>query len=140
MSAILRKLAAEEARNRGGGTERLARERMLGKMIKKMMQDKRRRQDPYPGPSECSNEARAAANLVPLPALVMPLAAVLPRPCARSAAGTVLRSPARGLASEPIYTSGPPSSNADSATPPAGGFRDHHHQPQRNLPAHASAS
>jgi ribosome biogenesis GTPase len=43
-----RKLAAEEARNRGGRTERLerlARERMLGKMIKKIMQDKRRRQD-----------------------------------------------------------------------------------------------
>jgi ribosome biogenesis GTPase / thiamine phosphate phosphatase len=43
-----RKLAAEEARNRDGRTERLerlARERMLGKMIKKIMQDKRRRQD-----------------------------------------------------------------------------------------------
>jgi ribosome biogenesis GTPase / thiamine phosphate phosphatase len=43
-----RKLAAEEARNSGGRTERLerlARERMLGKMIKKIMQDKRRRQD-----------------------------------------------------------------------------------------------
>lgn len=39
---------AEEARNSDGRTERLerlARERMLGKMIKKIMQDKRRRQD-----------------------------------------------------------------------------------------------
>jgi ribosome biogenesis GTPase / thiamine phosphate phosphatase len=43
-----RKLAAEEARNREGRSERLerlARERMLGKMVKKIMQDKRRRQD-----------------------------------------------------------------------------------------------
>jgi ribosome biogenesis GTPase / thiamine phosphate phosphatase len=43
-----RKLAAEEARNRGDRTERLerlARERMLGKMVKRIMQDKRRRQD-----------------------------------------------------------------------------------------------
>ena len=44
-----RKLAAEEARNSEGRSERLerlARERMLGKMVKKIMQDKRRRQDP----------------------------------------------------------------------------------------------
>jgi ribosome biogenesis GTPase len=45
-----RKLAAEEARNSDGRTERLerlARERMLGKMVKKIMQDKRRRQDGF---------------------------------------------------------------------------------------------
>lgn len=46
-----RKLAAEEARNNEGRTERLerlARERMFGKMVKKIMQDKRRRQDSFP--------------------------------------------------------------------------------------------
>jgi ribosome biogenesis GTPase / thiamine phosphate phosphatase len=43
-----RKLAAEEARNSGSRTERLdrlARERMLGKMVKQIMRDKQRRQD-----------------------------------------------------------------------------------------------
>jgi ribosome biogenesis GTPase / thiamine phosphate phosphatase len=43
-----RKLAAEEARNSGSRTERLerlARERMFGKMVKKIMQDKRRRRE-----------------------------------------------------------------------------------------------
>ena len=41
-----RKLAAEEARNSESLAERLARDRSFGKMVKGVMRDKRRRQEP----------------------------------------------------------------------------------------------